>query len=258
MDDEERIMNWYKRYKQADWDWSKFNKGMISGGVLGLAMMAGLSSNQLQNLLEKHNYQEQSVRQSIEQMIYQEVQVEPIQQSFDGDPADKPDQSEPQEDSTNHTQESTAQNVDPFVARVIFSEAANADPEERRLVALTMQNRINHIGFGGMSGQPGGLESMREVVNEPNAFEAIGDDDNINWERSANPESLNNEEQQVWQHALQLSKGIQPQNETESEIVYYHDKSLDDPPDNWNNQYWEPLKEIETDNFVFYSIQSKN
>jgi hypothetical protein len=142
-----------------------------------------------------------------------------------------------------------------FVARVIFAEAASASPEERAMVAATMRNRIKHPGFGWLANDKGSsLNNMYEVVNEPKAFEAVGDSDNRQWALSARPDKMNERERQIFGHAQGLAKSPQSiKGKSGRPIVYYHDKSIDKPK-SWDNDYWKTHLEYDTPKFKFYSI----
>lgn len=142
-----------------------------------------------------------------------------------------------------------------FVARVIFAEAASASPEEREMVAATMRNRIKHPGFGWLANNKGSsLSDMYEVVNEPKAFEAVGDSDNRQWALSARPDKMNEKERQIFKHAQSVAKSPPSiKGKSGRPIVYYHDKSIDKPK-NWDNKYWKTHLEFDTPKFKFYSI----
>lgn len=248
-------MNWYTSQlkKEAKWDWGKGGRGFGYGLMMGAPLIPMMSNVEIQSAQDKSPAQQ---TQQIEQ--YEPESQQQQQQIVEYEPQEEVSQ-HPQEEVSQHPQQEDAQisNYDPFVARVLFAETANASDEERRLVALTMQNRLQHPGFGWQSNKGGQLETLNEVVNEPNAFEAIGDDDNRQWAKSANPSSMTPKEKEVWEHSLALSSGnVKPENKQESRIVYYHDKSID-MPRNWNNKYWKANKEIETPKFIFYSVEER-
>lgn len=212
-------MNWYQQAKQADIDWRALGKGTGIGAGLGLGLLTLLNNPD----------------GPIQQMPA--VQNEPVQRS-----------PEPTEEATEIQEKE--KDPDIFVARVIFSEAANVSDEEREMVASVIKNRIDHPGF-----DLGKLDNMNEVVNQRNAFEAIGDSDNMNWDRSERPEAMRGAERHAWEHSLSLSSGdFKPVSGPSGRpLVYYHDKSIG-MPGSWTNKYWRAIKEIETEHFIFYSV----
>ena len=135
------------------------------------------------------------------------------------------------------------------VARVIFSEAGpQCDPTERFLVASVIKNRIRHPGFG-----RGRLISMRDVVTQKGAFEALNHTINSNWRRSANPEVFSGSELTAWwQSNLLAENNFTPLDD----IVYYHDKSIV-MPKSWSNRYYTAYRVIETKHFIFYGVRAK-
>ena len=138
------------------------------------------------------------------------------------------------------------------VARIIFSEAAGVSPKERALVAGVIRNRVGNKAFGG-------AKDMTGVVTQRNAFEALNDDDNKNWAKSADPANFNTKEQSIWQECLSLSSGAIPEAKGPSgqPLVYYHDKSITKPK-SWDNRFWRAVKEVETPHFIFYSVVPAN
>ncbi|NPV63627.1 MAG: tetratricopeptide repeat protein [Methanotrichaceae archaeon] len=142
-----------------------------------------------------------------------------------------------------------------FVARVIFSEAGpSCSDEERELVASVIVGRINNLGFDN-----GNLKTMYQVVSQGGAFSCIGDSNNNNWAKSADPEKMSYEEKEIWTHCYLLASGSFQQHYGSSgnPVVYYHDKSIS-KPSSWDNNYWYTVKESETDHFIFYSIMPVN
>jgi hypothetical protein len=137
-----------------------------------------------------------------------------------------------------------------FVARVIFAEAGpSCNDYERQLIASVIANRIECDGFGN-----GKLESMYQVVNDPNQFSCIGDSNNENWAKSGDSDKLNADEKNVWDQCYSLAGGnFQKQcGPSGRPLVYYHDKSICKSI-TWDNTYFSAIKELETDHFIFYS-----
>lgn len=133
------------------------------------------------------------------------------------------------------------------VARIIFAETNGASDFERQLVASVMRNRVGNPAFGN-------LRSMDAVVRQHNAFEALGDKDNANWARSANPGKLAGDSKRAWEQSVQLASDAKPAAGPSGRlIVYYHDKSISKPK-GWDNKSWHAVKEIETPKLIFYSI----
>jgi len=140
-----------------------------------------------------------------------------------------------------------------FVARVIFSEAAHQCSDyERKLVASVIKNRINHDGFGR-------LTSLEKVVKQKNAFSCINDSNNKNWGLTLGQHIPHSQDRYIWDQCLKLSTGkfIPIIGESGRPIVYFHDKSIIKPK-SWNNKWWIAIKELETDNFIFYSVTKTN
>lgn len=192
-----------------------------------------------------------------DQMVYDQI-LDSVQNPYNKSNV-RPNIEEKQQDTlSGKNQEFTEQ--DNFVARVIFAETVGVSDEERELVAYVIQNRINHPGFTNKSKR---LQSPFDVVNHHNAFEAINDPNNKQWNLSSRPGDMRNpKEQNAWQHSKELAQGkfrtgiTNEYKDKLNKIVYYHDKSIS-MPRSWNNRYWTPKLEIKTPNFSFYSITPK-
>lgn len=136
---------------------------------------------------------------------------------------------------------------DLFVARVIYSEASPiCKYYERSLVASVIKNRICHNGFG-----CGKLKTMKDVVGQANAFSCVDDDNNENWAVSGKFDGSLDGANRYWKQCLLLSCGDFP---AYPGIVYYHDKTIK-KPSCWDNKWWTAIFELDTANFVFYSVR---
>lgn len=135
-----------------------------------------------------------------------------------------------------------------MVAKVIYSEAsAKCSPEERYLVASVIKNRLANRDFGSK-------KTLTAVVLAPKQFSCVNDDENSNWKQSGNHlKSLKVRKniRYAWMQAMNLAKG---EFNAFPEVVYYHDKSLSNPPKNWTK-----IKKVilvkETEHFKFYKVE---
>ena len=143
-----------------------------------------------------------------------------------------------------------------YVVRVIFAETVpSVSPDcnyERLLVASVIQGRIGHPGFGK-------LKSMVQVVKQKGAFSCVNDSKNQMWKKGANPDTLKGNEKEAYEQCLKLAAGdfeaiLGPSGE---KLVYYHDRSLKAAPKGWYSKYYEPVLEIETEHFKFYSVRAR-
>ena len=213
------------------WDWSKFGRGVGVGAALGAATLAGSMGR------NKPPVQTRAVSPA----------TRPTTQ-----PTTKPAQATTKPTTQPSTRPATQPATQPYpnmtVARIIFSEAAGVTPAERGLVAGVIRNRVRNRAFGN-------APNMEGVVTSRNAFEALNDPNNSNWEKSGNPESMTPRERQIWEQCLSLAAGNIPAANGESgrPLVYYHDKSISKPR-SWDNQYWNAVRELETPSFIFYSV----
>lgn len=134
------------------------------------------------------------------------------------------------------------------VARVLFAETAGCAHHERLLVAGVMHNRVGNAAFGN-------LASLQAVVLQNGAFSCVNDAANGNWRKSQHPEDLTATEKAVWQDCLAIANESIPPAVGPSgrRLVYYHDKSIGKPR-SWTNSKWRAVREVVTENFVFYSI----
>ncbi len=134
------------------------------------------------------------------------------------------------------------------VARVIMAETGSqCSSYERLLVAAVIQNRIGHKGFAN-----GTLKTRLDVVNQKNAFSAIG---NENWKLSANPDAVKSK---AWQEAWQQCKDIanaKIQTDTFPDIVFFTTKGFKLPPNFYDFHIWKLTITKETKHFTFYNIK---
>lgn len=255
-------MNWFQQHqhrknKPEGFNWS--NMSFAVPAAFGLAVALGLTAGQLQNLIEKNNYDSEKVVEQLENMA-EERHVSTIEQPpilEQPQVTQQPQRIQPQKMQEEHPQEAVekdqkyAEEPNMLVARVIYSEASpKVSDAERELVASVVLNRINHTGFG-----MGELNTMEDVVKQDKAFEAINDPRNKNWEQSKNPQQFTGKAKEAWEHSLELSTGnFNPQKgKSGRPLVYYHDKSITKPK-SWDNKYWRAIKEYETPHFIFYSV----
>lgn len=246
-------MNWFNKQKAKD-----FSKGgLIAGSLAALAIALGISSAQLNKILEENNYDQQAVEQKLsfeaEKRNIEVPNNSPKLQPPKADPqsVQTPVQTEMQKEPQVQKPQVERPEANSWVARVIYSEASSiVSKQERELVASVILNRINHPGFGNKK-----LSNMEDVVNQSGAFEAIGDEINSNWSATEDPSQLRGKAKEAWVHSLELSRGdFKPlAGRSGRPLVYYHDKSISKPR-SWDNKYWTAIKEVETEHFIFYSV----
>ena len=136
-----------------------------------------------------------------------------------------------------------------FVARVLYSETSSiATTEEKIAICRLIQNRIRNKAFGG-----GRLLTAYDVCKQPKAFSCVNSSSNINW--SEFKPNLNKNTIKACQLAkiLMYNKAKIANYSWTSDIVYYHDKSIEKPA-KWDNKYWRAVLVKETKNFKFYKI----
>lgn len=228
-------LNWYKQAKIVDSGFtSRFMiPSLFMGTILGLMSQLDIDQNEVNALIQHHNGNMQAVQEDLENRIEQKPQSDYS--------------TEPQTQPQHETKELTP--AQKTIARIIFSETANTNPEERAAVASVIKNRVNNPAFGG-------FDDMLGVVTQRNAFEAYGDPKNTNWAKSEHPERMRNPaEIEAWNHSSELAVGNIPNTVGPSgrKIVYYHDKSISKPK-SWDNRYYRAIKEVETPKFIFYSV----
>lgn len=231
--------NWYTRSKEK-LRGREFGIGMGIGAPLGAAaLMYGLYNAPP----DKPQPPSPVATQRTTQPSTRPTSQPTTAPSFIGQPA-----TQPSTQPSDATMSAAKPNL--TVARIIFSETAGVSPQERALVAGVIRNRVGNKAFGG-------AKNMEGVVTQRNAFEALNDDNNTNWAKSATPSNFNSKEKTIWQQCLDLSSGNIPVAKGPSgrPLVYYHDKSISRPA-NWSNRYWTAIKEVETPHFIFYSVEA--
>ena len=237
-------MNWYNEeqlsymLKESKINWKNFFQGLVPTFIIGTSGLTGA--------LGYLNVTPQEFKETLETSSSPEEIRQKIETIANPRPSSQFDIQE------NLRNQEKVENYDPVVARIIFSEASNiVSPKERELVAAVIRNRIDHPGF-----EMGKLDSMSDVVTQRNAFEALGDPDNINWKMTENPENIPAQARDAWEHSKYLASGnARPiKGPSGRPLVYYHDKSISKPR-SWDNKYWKAVKEVETPHFIFYSVK---
>ena len=136
---------------------------------------------------------------------------------------------------------------------VLMCETGGCFFETIYLAWSCMMNRRHHRGF-----DKGRLETLFDVVNEPNAFECIGDYRNRYWRMWGKVEGcitafknlLTIRESFIFDYCQTLC------NSTKTipypDIVYFQDKRSPDP-DIHDNKYWDAIKVLTTQEGVVFS-----
>lgn len=136
-----------------------------------------------------------------------------------------------------------------IVARVIFAETANCTYAERELVASVIWNRVGHPGFGSP-------KTVQDVVANGKQFKCIDDPDNKNWSLYEAMDMGKVKRSVAWWHSQQIVQG-QDKFTRNSNVLFYHDKSISMPEAWKENKFYTITKEIETKHFVFYRAEKK-
>lgn len=131
-----------------------------------------------------------------------------------------------------------------FVARVLYAETSSvATEEEVKLICRVILNRIGKKDFGN-------AQDAYSAVRVKNAFSSIDDSKNSSWTDFL---KINNKyTERDKELARQLMSG-DDSGIPASDVVYYHDKSIE-TPSSWTNKYWKPVLVKTTEHFKFYKI----
>lgn len=153
-----------------------------------------------------------------------------------------------------HTHDQKAEDAN-LVARIIFAETGGSNgktgkrvtPEERRLVASSIFNRLGKRDFGG-------AKTVTGVVTSAKQYSAYGDKNNSLWVMSADPSKIPANLKGAWEDSVKIAKElIAKSGKWTPGVVAYHDASINKPK-KWDNKYWVYVPIKRTDNFTFYRV----
>jgi len=136
-----------------------------------------------------------------------------------------------------------------LVARVLFCEGGGASLQEKELIMSVITNRAEQLKVSTTS---------KHVLNSSN-FCSIWDKKNKNWPLSAKLDAGYKSDvpavNRAWEDCKRIESGEFKHNK---EVFYFHDKSISKPVSWDKNRYWLIEREIETENFIFYSITKRS
>ena len=128
--------------------------------------------------------------------------------------------------------------------RILYAEAANQSPGNRRLVARCIVNRVESDDYP---------DRIHDVIYQRNAFSCVNGKGSEMWNQSGNRDSRNGYEEKVFgrcgENVRDVLDGEMEGIVGENKIIAYHDISIDKP----TSSYWDSLEEVHrSERLIFY------